>query len=204
MQKAKNKAKPSSFRETYAQKNRIRAINECSLFCIIWGFAAAVIGAYQAICTQGVAYILYMLLSVSGLVLIVVGIVAPLKMQKGIGFIKKAASAVGNTILKVLLLPAYAAMSLINICRHKTYAKKFGFVNWEQRHNADTAFRDYGNFDPSAHKSSVLHTVIDVLSFFISNKMYIVIPVIILLLIIGAVMFFASSSAVFSFVYTLF
>ena len=42
------------------------------------------------------------------------------KCKKGIGFIKKAASAVGNTILKVLQLPAYAAMSLINICRHKT------------------------------------------------------------------------------------
>ena len=204
MKRSKPTKTVKSFKEEYAQKSRIKTINECSWFCIVWGMILSVAGTYRAVCTQGAANFIYMIIAFSGILLLVVGVAAPLKLQKGIGFIRSAASVVGNVILKVLLLLIYPAMTVINAFNRKKYAAKFGFRNWEERHQADTAFRDLPDIGQNHYKNAVLHTVVDVLSIFIANKMYIVIPIIILLLIIGAVMFFVSSSAVFSFVYTLF
>jgi|GEM_PF-1580983 len=204
MQKVKINKPVKTFKEEYDQKSEIKAINECSWFCIVWGLFLSVAGAYQAMCTQGVPNIIYKIVSLFGLFLLVIGVAAPLRLQKIIGIIKSACSVFGNAVLKVLLLSAYLAMTLINAFRHKKYAAKFGFKNWEERHLADTAFCDFNNAAQNKHKNTVLRTVVDVLGFFIDNRMYIVIPIIIILLIVGVVMFFVSSSAVFSFVYTLF
>lgn len=204
MKKTKKTETVKTFKEEYAQRKSIKTINECSWFCIVWGILLSATCFYQALCTQGVPNIIYKIVAVLGLLLLVIGSIAPLKFQKIIKVIKSACSVFGNALLKVILLPVYLVMSMINAVNYKKYVAKFGFKNWEERHRADTAFYDFNNSVQNKNANTILHTVVDVLSFFISNRMYIVIPIIIILLIVGAVMFFASSSAVFSFVYTLF
>lgn len=196
--------KAKTFREEYDCKSRTRALNEYSWFGIAWGIVLALTGAYWAVCTQGVANVMFKAVSLIGFLLLVVGVVAPLVLRKPAEFIRKAFSCVGNIILKLILLPVYLVMTVINAFTNKKYSEKFGFRNWEERHCSGTAFCDFNHTGENKYKHTAIGTVIKVLSFFVNNKMFVVVPVIMILLILGAIMFFASSSAVFSFVYTLF
>lgn len=206
MQKAKKTKETAAsipFKEEYAQKQKVRAINESSWFCMVWAMLLMLTGTYASLCTQGLVCILCSIAALAGLALFLVGIVLPLKLYRPIKAIQAACSLFGNAVLRVFLFPLYLLMSLINALRHKKYTEKHGFKNWEDRDRVQSSFCDFSHANPEQNKNSVLRTVISVLGFFAANGMYIVIPVIILLLIIGAVMFFVSSNAVFSFVYTL-
>lgn len=191
-----------TFKESYELKAKSGDINECSWFGIIWGLALFVTGAYQVICTQGILNIIFWVISVLGVVLLVVGVAAPLCLRRLIETVKKVFSIVGSVVLKIILLPVYLVMTIINLFTNKKYSSQFGFRNWEERHSSDSVFGDFDSVVENKHSS--MGVVIRVMSFFINNKMYVVVPIVIVLLIVGAVMFFASSSAVFSFVYTLF
>mgnify|MGYP006383899019 CR=1 FL=1 len=199
----KNKA-DKTFTEEYEQRSTLKAINEYSWFGIIWGLALGLLGAYQAICTAGIISIIFKAVSVVGVVLLAVGVMAPLWLRKPAEIIKKAFSAVGNIILKVVLLPVYMVMAVVNLLNNKKYSSKCGFKNWEERDSAQTAYSDFNNSGESKYKHTVTGTFVKVIGFFVNNKMYVVVPIVIILLFVGFVMFFASSSAVFSFVYTLF
>ena len=199
----KNKA-AKTFTEEYEQRSTLKAINEYSWFGIIWGLALGLLGVYQAICTAGIISIIFKAVSVVGVLLLAVGVMAPLWLRKPAEIIKKAFSAVGNIILKAVLLPVYMVMAVVNLLNNKKYSSKFGFKNWEERDSSQTAYSDFNNSGESKYKHTVTDTFVKVIGFFVNNKMYVVVPIVIILLFIGFVMFFASSSAVFSFVYTLF
>ena len=204
MRKAKTRKTEKTFREEYDRRNRIKTANECSWFCIVWGLILFFACGYQAICTQGLLNAMYIIIALIGLLLLVFGTAAPLKMQKGVAFVKSVFSVFGNAVLKGILLPVYFVLMLINACNHKKYTQKFGFKNWDACNHTDTAYFDFNRFDANKHKHTPLRTGIDVLTFFAGNGMYVVIPIVIILLILGIVMFFVSTGAVFSFVYTLF
>ncbi len=199
----KNKA-AKTFREEYEHRSTLKAINEYSWFGIIWGLVFAAAGAYWAVCTVGVANVMFKVVSFVGLLLLVVGVIAPLCLRKPVKVIKKAFSALGNIILKVILLPIYLVMTVVNGLTGKKYSSKFGFRNWEERDSLNTAYSDFNNSGESKYKHTFTGTFIKVIGFFVNNGMYVVVPIVIILLVVGFVMFFASSSAVFSFVYTLF
>lgn len=199
----KNKA-AKNFTEEYERRSTLKAINEYSWFGIIWGLALAVAGAYWSACTVGVFNVIFMAVAVLGLLLIAVGVVAPLWLRKPAEGLRKALSCVGNIILKIILLPVYLIMTVVNRLAGKRYSAEFGFKNWEERDSATTAYSDFGSSGEGRYKHALTGTVIKVMSFFVNNRMFVVVPIVVLLLIFGVIMFFASSSAVFSFVYTLF
>lgn len=199
----KNKT-AKTFREEYDQRSRIKAINECSWFGIVWGLVLALAAAYWAACTVGVFNIMFRVVAVIGFLLATIGVFAPLLLKIITEIIRKVFSAVGNIILKVILLPIYLIMTVVNVIAGKKHSAEFGFKNWGERDSATTAYSDFSALGEGKYKHTLTGTVIKVLSFFVNNKMFMIVPIVILLLILGVIMFFASSSAVFSFVYTLF
>lgn len=204
MRKTKAKKTENTFREEYERRNRIKKVNECNWFCIVWGLILFFVCGYQAICTQGLLNAVFIVVALLGLLLLVCGVAVPLKMQKGVAFVKSVFSVFGNAVLKGMLLPVYFVMIWINVFNHKRYTQKFGFKNWDARNSTDTAYFDVNRYDTNKRKHTLLRTGIDVLTIFAGNGMYVVIPVVVILLILGIVMFFASTGAVFSFIYTLF
>lgn len=199
----KNKT-AKTFREEYDQRIRLKAINECSWFGIVWGLVLALAATYWAACTVGVFNIMFKVAAVLGFLLVTLGIFAPLLIKKLTDIIRKSFSAVGNIILKIILLPIYLIMTAVNAFTGKKYSAEFGFKNWEERSSAFTAYSDFNSSSEGEYKHTITGTVIKVLGFFVNNRMFVVVPIVVLLLIFGMIMFFASSSTVLSFVYTLF
>lgn len=199
----KNKT-AKTFREEYAQRSRLNAINECSWFCIVCGSVLALSAAYWAVCTVGVLNIMFRTVIVIGFLLVAIGVISPLLIKKLTEIIKKVFSFAGDIILKVILLPVYLILTVVNAFTGKKYSAEFGFINWEERNSVTTAYSDFITSGEGKYKHTITSTIIRVLSFLVNNRMFVLVPIVLLLMILGVIMFFASSSVIFSFVYTLF
>lgn len=199
-----NKKEAVSFREQYEEQCKTREANENSWFGIISGTALFVIGMYQALCVDGFRCILFYIMAGIGAILLLSGSFFPFALKTPVALIKKIFGFIGKYILRILLLPVYLVMTIINLFTHRSYSKKFNFLQWNEDGSVTSEFSEYENIMRRGHRYALLGIVSEVFSVFINRRMFIIIPVVTVLLILGAIMFFASSSAVFSFVYTLF
>lgn len=193
-----------TFAEEYALRKEVSRINECSWFGICIGIVIILTGSYQSLCTVGFVCVLYKILLCVGILLLLAGSFYPLVLEIPVKIIKKVFSFTGGLILKFLLLPVYLMMILINVFTRKKYSEKFRYVKWRKEYSKEPLFSDYYNGTQKKYGNATLDIINNTLSFFARNKMFTVIPLVIILLVFGLIMFFASSSAVFSFVYTLF
>ncbi len=200
----KNKKGVKTFKALYEQKAQNQRINECSWFGIIIGTLLFVTGTYQSLCTVGILCVLFNIIALLGIVLVVLGGFFPLALEKLVKANKTVFAFIGDWILKILLLPIYVAMIIINFFTHEKYLEKFGFCKYEEKCQKESSFVDYDEHHYKKHRYATIDSVTNVLLFFSNNKMYIMIPIVIVLLVLGIMVFFASSNAVFSFVYTIF
>lgn len=200
----RKKEKVNTFSQEYDKRVRLNKVNESSWFGICWGLFMSSTGFYQSLCTEGAWYTFYKIICVFGLLLLLIGSLFPSVLDKPVCFIKKVFSVIGKHLLRLILLPIYLIFSIVNIFIKKTYSTKFKYINWECETEAEPVFENYVEITVKKSSYVILDTINNTLSFFVKNKIYIAIPLVLILLILGMMMFFASSSAVFSFVYTLF
>jgi len=192
------------FKDQYEHRTKVRKINENSWFGIILGVILSVVAGYQSLCVVGILSVVFNILVVIGLLLVVSGGFFPRALSNPVRLIRKACSALGNIILKILLIPVYVLMTLVNMILHKSYSEKFGFSRWKKSEKEKSSFYDYKELTHKNGRFVTVEIINNILDFFVANKIFVVIPIVILLLIMGMIVFFASSNAVFSFVYTLF
>lgn len=193
-----------TFSQWYAENTEKNKINESSWFGIIGGLVLTLVGVYQALCTDATANLLFKALAFIGLAVVIIAVIFPKILYKPMLILKSLFSFFGGFILKIVLLPVYIFMMLINLFIRKGYKKKFRFVKWDDAQPAKSFFADCENTSDGKGNYTTSRVIGIVMSFFAGNQLYIVIPVIVVLLILGSIAFFASSHAVFSFVYTLF
>lgn len=193
-----------SFKQEYEQRAEIKKINECSWFGIVTGLIFLTTGIYQTLCTTGFLNLIFIIMTALGSALLFIGSFFPLVLKNIVRYANKAFSAIGAIVIKILLIPIYMVMTLINIFNRKRYSKKFSFYKWNETDKITSSFSDYDASEHQKSKYAIIDIISNVFSYFIGNRMFILLPVIVVLMILGMILFFASSSAVFSFVYTLF
>lgn len=200
----KNKKSTLSFREQYEISCEKRSINEASWFGIILGFWLAAAGLYNALCLEGILCVISYALAFAGMILFVLGSFLPAFLIKPIKHIKKIFGVVGNYIFRVLLIPIYLVISVLNLFTRNKFSKRFSFVQWKENNDISSEFSDYTQVKRHRHNNILFGIISDVLEALINIRMFVLIPIITILMILGMILFFASSNAVFSFVYTLF
>ena len=194
----------NTFSQEYDERIKSNKINECSWFGICLGLIMLAVGLYQSLCTVGLWCVFYKIICGIGLLLLLIGSFFPGVLNKPVHLIKNVFSVVGKYLLRLLLLPIYLAFAIMNIFVNKKYSHRFKYISWEEDAEAEPKFDDYIEITVKKGRYAIFDTIDNTLLFFAKNKTYIAIPVVLILLILGMMMFFASSSAVFSFVYTLF
>lgn len=194
---------PLSFREQYNDREETKAANENSLFCIVCGTIMFLYGGMGYLCTGSLLSILCAVVAVIGILTATVGGFFSKVMSKPMALVKKALGFIGNTITKVLLMPVYAVMTVINLFV-KNKQNRFRYCSWD---DADSIFPSFTTIDFAERKQkkfAFVQVLNDVFASLSKIKMAILFPIAVILLILGIVLFFASSNVVFSFVYTLF
>ena len=193
-----------TFREQYAYRQEITATNENSWFCIIIGTILFLLCGYRYLCTTGIMHTLCSILAICGILMTFAGGFFPKVTYKPVAFIKKILGYIGSIITKVVLLPVYLVMTILNLFVRKKYEKIYTYRSWDNSDNIIPEFKPINPVDRKKKKYVFFQIISDIFTSLSQRKMYILFPIAIILLIIGIILFFASSNAVFSFVYTLF
>lgn len=193
-----------TFREQYTYKQEIKAANENSWFCIIIGTILFLLCGYRYLCTTGILQILSSILAILGIILVFVVGFFPKITAKPVALIKKILGYIGGIITKLLLIPVFLIMTVLNLFIRKKYENTYMYSSWDNCDNIIPEFKTITSVDRKKKKYVFFQIISDIFTSLSQRKMYVLFPVAIILLIIGIILFFASSNAVFSFVYTLF
>lgn len=146
MQRAKT---TPSFREQYAHKQERKIANENSWFCIIIGTVLFLLFGYRYLCSTGTLQILSCILAVFGIILAVVGGFFPKITYKPVAFIKKSLGYIGNVITKIILLPIYLIMTVLNLFTREKYKKTYMYHSWD---NCDSIITEFKAISPIDRK----------------------------------------------------
>lgn len=194
-----------TFGQWRRNENRKKEVNEASWFGLLAGLILTAVFGLRAICSTGLLKTIFMIPTVIGFVLFLLGgFNAPMLIPLSKSF-RKAASFVGTFLLRVILLPIYLILFVFSLFGKKRIAKKYEFYSWNSSDSApEASFLPYEHILSKPHRSALLGTLNSIFFVFAKNKQYILIPLVIILLMLGLVFFFLSSSSVFGFVYTLF
>lgn len=193
-----------TFKEQYEHTIKVRKANENSWFGIIFGIIISAFSAYQSLCTIGIVSVLFNVLAAMGLIMIILGSFFPASLSVFIKIARKTGAVLGNIVLKIMIIPVYFLMALVNVITNKRYSEKFEFARWDNSEKYESSFNDHIELKHKSGRFITVDIINSIIDFFVVNKTFIIIPIVVLLLILGLIVFFASSNVVFSFVYTLF
>ena len=203
----KRKEKPLSFGEWREAQELKRSVNECSWTALILGSALAFSMALRSDCTTGVQSKIFLLLSVSGVVLVLIGGFCPLVLRRPVRFLSKGINLIGKVMLRLLLCLLYLLflmLSLPAILKRRGSEHIFSQWNDDRSGLPDTAFLPFQKQTVHPQSTAAMHAFNSLFHTLARHKLLYLLPLVVIMLILGLVFFFISAHSVFSFVYALF
>jgi len=203
----------SSYLQTKQQREAYENQKGEIVFGLLGGFILLVFGIMNNWPIYGsfnvFAIMSYIIISI-GLILILLGIVAPALLRlpyKGFVFIGKK---IGSALLLLLLTVIYGLMVLPVGLFMRKKRKHLGFFTWTgnfpYEETSFEAIKDWDKTDAEGSiKSPFLKNIYKLFGTLVRNKRAFLIPATVVLVLLGLILFFAASNVVFNFfIYTLF
>ena len=189
------------FSEYYDAVHLKKRISESSLTLIIPGFIIAVLAAVKAIAYTGFPEIISIAAAVCGVIMILLGTVAPRRMIPVTEKLSGALNKLGAGIIRIILIPVYIILFITSFPFVKAGRRNHHFSRWQGSPPSGETFfeKEQAGFDDSKSRFKIIGSIVSGLS---AHAAAFLLPVVFILLLLGLLFFFISSSTVFSFIYT--
>lgn len=192
------------FSEITEKKEEKRKINSASLFGLFSGAVLFFSFGYRFLYETGWRMRFSLMLCLTGAVLFILGGFFPDLLIKPFELFNKVFKTAGKYLLRALMLPVYLIFSLTSVFVRRSVKKKYSFYGENVFSDIKPEYEPYKDIRFDNGRFTTVGIINNIISFFVTNGMTVLLPVILILLIVGIVFFFLSTSSVFSFIYTLF